>query len=129
MQLICDGQATKREVLDQTIEQYKEVYVKARREMETLKAVGYSGFPWEFHGGLLSGFSLSSFSPWTTDLEFSLFFSVTSLVVLFSSVFLVPALLLSFVFFLFGWDCVYNTGCTQISGCRASTSTGWWWWR
>ena len=36
MQRICDGLQSKRDVLDFTIEQYKEVYVKARREFDTV---------------------------------------------------------------------------------------------
>lgn len=36
MQLICDGIQPKREVLDYTIEQFKEVYIKARREFEVV---------------------------------------------------------------------------------------------
>lgn len=36
MQRICDGLQTKRDVLHFTIEQYKEVYIKAKREFETV---------------------------------------------------------------------------------------------
>jgi len=36
MQLICDGARQKAEVLDTTIEEYKEVYIKARREFTTV---------------------------------------------------------------------------------------------
>jgi DNA topoisomerase-3 len=36
MQLICDGLQPKREVLDHTIEQFKEVYIKAKREFEVV---------------------------------------------------------------------------------------------
>ena len=36
MQRICDGLQTKRDVLDFTIEQYKAVYIKAKREFETV---------------------------------------------------------------------------------------------
>lgn len=36
MQTICDGLQTKRDVLNFTIEQYKEVYIKAKREIETV---------------------------------------------------------------------------------------------
>ena len=36
MQLICDGARNKTEVLDTTIEEYKEVYIKAKREFETV---------------------------------------------------------------------------------------------
>ena len=36
MQLICDGVQPKREVLDHTIEQFKEVYIKAKREFEVV---------------------------------------------------------------------------------------------
>lgn len=43
MQAICDGVRAKREVLEQSIEEYKEVYVKARREFDTIVEV--SSFP------------------------------------------------------------------------------------
>jgi len=36
MQLICDGAKNKTEVLDTTIDEYKEVYIKAKREFETV---------------------------------------------------------------------------------------------
>jgi len=36
MQLICDGARQKGEVLDTTIHEYKEVYIKARREFTTV---------------------------------------------------------------------------------------------
>jgi len=36
MQLICDGVKGKGEVLDTTIEEYKEVYIKAKREFDTV---------------------------------------------------------------------------------------------
>nr|XP_031860656.1 uncharacterized protein CI109_003987 [Kwoniella shandongensis]KAA5527728.1 hypothetical protein CI109_003987 [Kwoniella shandongensis] len=36
MQLICDGVRRKGEILDQTIDEYKEVYIKARREFPTI---------------------------------------------------------------------------------------------
>lgn len=36
MQLICDGVRGKREILQTTIEEYKEVFVKARREFQTV---------------------------------------------------------------------------------------------
>lgn len=36
MQRICDGLQTKRDVLNFTIEQYKEVYIKAKREFDTV---------------------------------------------------------------------------------------------
>jgi len=39
MQMICDGVATKNEVLQDSIEQYQEVYVKAKREFETVVQV------------------------------------------------------------------------------------------
>jgi hypothetical protein len=39
MQLVCDGLATKNDVLVETIDQYKEVFTKARREINTLKDV------------------------------------------------------------------------------------------
>ena len=32
MQLVCDGQQTKNDVLQFSIDQYKEVFIKARRE-------------------------------------------------------------------------------------------------
>lgn len=38
MQLICDGQQTKAEVLDTSLNEYKEVFVKARREFATVIA-------------------------------------------------------------------------------------------
>ena len=41
MQRICDGLQTKRDVLHFTIEQYKEVYIKAKREFETVVNVSY----------------------------------------------------------------------------------------
>jgi len=37
--MICDGVATKNEVLQDSIEQYQEVYVKAKREFETVVQV------------------------------------------------------------------------------------------
>ena len=36
MQLICDGIQSKRDVLLFSIDQYKEVYIKARREFATV---------------------------------------------------------------------------------------------
>jgi DNA topoisomerase-3 len=39
MQMICDGVRHKREVLDQSVEEYKEVYIKARREFDTIVEV------------------------------------------------------------------------------------------
>lgn len=42
MQLICDGVETKADVVQFSIEQYKEVFVKARREME--KVIEVSSF-------------------------------------------------------------------------------------
>jgi hypothetical protein len=39
MQQICDGLQTKRDVLHFMIEQYKEVYMKARREFQTVENV------------------------------------------------------------------------------------------
>ena len=36
MQLICDGRSSKVEVLDTTIEEYKEVFIKARRDFATV---------------------------------------------------------------------------------------------
>lgn len=39
MQRICDGLQTKRDVLDFTIDQYKEVYIKARRQFDTVVTV------------------------------------------------------------------------------------------
>lgn len=36
MQLICDGVQTKRDVLQFSIDQYKEVFIKARREFGTV---------------------------------------------------------------------------------------------
>lgn len=41
MQLICDGVRGKREILQTTIEEYKEVFVKARREFQTVIDVGF----------------------------------------------------------------------------------------
>nr|XP_018265665.1 DNA topoisomerase III [Kwoniella dejecticola CBS 10117]OBR87823.1 DNA topoisomerase III [Kwoniella dejecticola CBS 10117] len=34
MQLVCDGLKVKREILDQTIEEYKEVFIKAKRDFD-----------------------------------------------------------------------------------------------
>ncbi|WWD00560.1 hypothetical protein V866_007495 [Kwoniella sp. B9012] len=34
MQLVCDGAKVKREILDQTIDEYKEVFIKAKRDFE-----------------------------------------------------------------------------------------------
>jgi DNA topoisomerase-3 len=42
MQLICDGQQTKRDVLEFSINQYKEVFIKAKREFNTIVNVGVS---------------------------------------------------------------------------------------
>ena len=42
MQLICDGVRHKREVLEQSVEEYKEVYIKAKREFETIVEVGFA---------------------------------------------------------------------------------------
>lgn len=39
MQLICDGRSNKVEVLDATIEEYKEVYMKAKRDFATVLEV------------------------------------------------------------------------------------------
>jgi DNA topoisomerase-3 len=39
MQMICDGVATKNEVLQDSIMQYQEVYIKAKREFETVVQV------------------------------------------------------------------------------------------
>jgi hypothetical protein len=39
MQLICDGFRTKREVIDESLEQYKAVFVKARRDFHVLVEV------------------------------------------------------------------------------------------
>lgn len=36
MQQICDGALTKRDVLDASIVQYQEVYVKARNDFNTI---------------------------------------------------------------------------------------------
>lgn len=41
MQLICDGAKNKTEVLDTTIDEYKEVYIKAKREFETVINVSH----------------------------------------------------------------------------------------
>lgn len=41
MQLICDGVRGKREILQTTVEEYKEVFVKARREFQTVIDVGF----------------------------------------------------------------------------------------
>ena len=39
---ICDGALAKQEMLDTTIEQYKEVFITVRREFETVVAVSSS---------------------------------------------------------------------------------------
>jgi hypothetical protein len=44
MQLVCDGLATKNDVLVETIDQYKEIFIKARREIATLKDVRFAPF-------------------------------------------------------------------------------------
>ncbi|WRT64790.1 uncharacterized protein IL334_001724 [Kwoniella shivajii] len=36
MQLVCDGAKVKREILDQTIDEYKEVFIRARRDFEVV---------------------------------------------------------------------------------------------
>lgn len=38
--MICDGVRGKQEVLNYTIDQYKEVFVKAKREFHTVVEVG-----------------------------------------------------------------------------------------
>lgn len=43
MQLICDGVRGKGEILQTTLEEYKEVFVKARREFQTV--IDASFFP------------------------------------------------------------------------------------
>lgn len=44
MQLICDGQQTKADVLAESIEQYKEVFRKGRQDMRILFAVSLRFF-------------------------------------------------------------------------------------
>lgn len=39
MQLICDGQQTKQDVLAFSIDQYKEVFIKAKQEFNTVVTV------------------------------------------------------------------------------------------
>lgn len=39
MALICDGMKTKQEVLDQTLDEYREVFLQARRQFNTLAQV------------------------------------------------------------------------------------------
>lgn len=39
MQQICDGTKTKREVIDETLDEYREVYVKTKQEFATFVAV------------------------------------------------------------------------------------------
>jgi hypothetical protein len=41
MQLICDGVQTKSDVLAESLEQYKEVFVKAQQEMALIDRVNY----------------------------------------------------------------------------------------
>jgi DNA topoisomerase-3 len=45
MQMICDGVATKNEVLQDSIMQYQEVYIKAKREFETVVQVSFRRGP------------------------------------------------------------------------------------
>lgn len=40
MQLICDGLESKRDVLEASLTQYREVFIKAKRDFETLYNVG-----------------------------------------------------------------------------------------
>lgn len=40
MQMICDGVVSKREVIDESIYQYQEVYVRARQQFNTVVEVG-----------------------------------------------------------------------------------------
>lgn len=44
MQLICDGVRGKGEILQTTLEEYKEVFVKARREFQTVIDVSFFSF-------------------------------------------------------------------------------------
>lgn len=44
MQLICDGVKQKAEVLDVTLDEYRDVFVTARREFNTVIQVGDSSF-------------------------------------------------------------------------------------
>lgn len=37
--MICDGLRTKREVVDESVEQYREVYAKSKRDFDRIIAV------------------------------------------------------------------------------------------
>ena len=39
MQLICDGALSKRDVMEESLTQYKEVFIKAKREWDTITQV------------------------------------------------------------------------------------------
>ena len=39
MKAICEGRSTKSQVVQQSLEQYREVYVRTRQQMEVLKDV------------------------------------------------------------------------------------------
>ena len=39
MKAICEGRKTRREVIDETIEQYRAVYQRTQRHMDILRAV------------------------------------------------------------------------------------------
>lgn len=39
MQLICDGMMSKNDVMEESLTQYKEVFIKAKREWDTITQV------------------------------------------------------------------------------------------
>ncbi len=43
MQLICDGVRTKREVIEESVDEYKAVFVKAKRDFPLLLNVSAGG--------------------------------------------------------------------------------------
>lgn len=51
MKAICEGRKTKAEVVHETIEQYREVYILTQRRLDMLRAV--SCLPWVWMHALL----------------------------------------------------------------------------
>lgn len=43
MKAICEGRKTRREVVDDTIEQYRAVYVRTQQHLNMLQAVSFDG--------------------------------------------------------------------------------------
>jgi DNA topoisomerase-3 len=42
MKAICEGRKTRREVIEETVEQYRAVYVRTQQRLDVLRAVGWS---------------------------------------------------------------------------------------